>query len=232
MLIPLTRQTFETLIPAIATGNQYKYYWGKFPDFLRRLLISVIGVLIALFGRLASFGQSTGILIFAFGISVGTYWLWGPIFFASRRNLRYRKYNYSGFWKGRILDIFITDDVIGTEETVNRRGELVIVENRERRLNLEVGDDTGFSLDIQVPIRNEYKALRTGQVALMVVMSNQEDLGRITEFSDIYIPKLRMWVSDYPCLRRDIFLEVSEEIKQRVLGTAQSRRQPRRSPGR
>ncbi|MEL7246688.1 MAG: phosphate ABC transporter permease, partial [Cyanobacteria bacterium J06573_2] len=42
MLVPLTREKFEQLVPLIATGLQYKYYWGKFSDFLQRLLISVI----------------------------------------------------------------------------------------------------------------------------------------------------------------------------------------------
>ncbi|TAF39000.1 MAG: phosphate ABC transporter permease, partial [Oscillatoriales cyanobacterium] len=32
MLIPLTRETFQELIPAVATGAQYKYFWGKPPD--------------------------------------------------------------------------------------------------------------------------------------------------------------------------------------------------------
>lgn len=228
MLIPLTRQKFEQLIPLFATGNQYKHYWGKFPDFLRRLLVSVIGVIVALFGRMATFGQTTGILIFAFGITIGTYWLWGPIFWASRRNAQYRKFPYSGFWKGRVLDIYVTDDVVGTEESVNNRGELVIVENRERRLNLEVGDDTGFYTQLQVPIRREHKGIRVGQVALMVVMSNRPDLSQISEFSDVYIPKLKVWVSDYPCLRRDLFVEVSEEIKRRYLSSREPDRPPRR----
>jgi len=42
MLIPITRQKFEQLIPLVATGTQYKYYWGKPFDFILRLLISVI----------------------------------------------------------------------------------------------------------------------------------------------------------------------------------------------
>jgi len=47
------------------------------------------------------------------------------------RNGEYRKYKYSGFFRGRVLDVFITEELIGKEETVNNKGELVIVENRE-----------------------------------------------------------------------------------------------------
>ncbi|NES94655.1 MAG: phosphate ABC transporter permease [Desertifilum sp. SIO1I2] len=228
MLIPLTRKKFEELIPTIATGNQYKHYWGKFPDFLRRLLISVIGVVVAFFARIATLGSSSGILIFALGITVGTYWLWGPIFWASRRNATYRKHPYSGFWQGRVLDIYVTDDVVGTEETVNSRGELVIVENRERRLNIEVGDKTGFYTELQVPIRREYRAIRPGQIALMLVMSDRPDLSQILQTSDIYIPKLKLWVSDYPCLRRDVFEEVSQTLRKRRTSSSSESRSARR----
>ncbi len=44
MLVPLTRQTFEEIIPLIATGPQYAYYWGKPSDFIRRLLISMVAL--------------------------------------------------------------------------------------------------------------------------------------------------------------------------------------------
>ncbi|NES69969.1 MAG: phosphate ABC transporter permease, partial [Okeania sp. SIO2D1] len=42
MLVPLTRKTFEQLIPTVATSDQYKYYWGKFSDVLKRALISAV----------------------------------------------------------------------------------------------------------------------------------------------------------------------------------------------
>ncbi len=43
-----------------------------------------------------------------------------------------RRYKYSGFFRGRVLDWWITDQLIGKRETVNSKGELVIVENREK----------------------------------------------------------------------------------------------------
>ncbi|MCL2925098.1 MAG: phosphate ABC transporter permease, partial [Trichodesmium sp. MAG_R04] len=45
MLVPLTRKTFEQLIPIVATGDQYKYYWGRLSDVLKRALISAVSVL-------------------------------------------------------------------------------------------------------------------------------------------------------------------------------------------
>ncbi|MEQ9355489.1 phosphate ABC transporter permease [Coleofasciculus chthonoplastes] len=213
MLVPLTRQTFEQLIPVIATSSQYAYYWGKFPDFLKRLLISVVAVVVVLLLGLF-FGEGFDPLRFLLGIITGLYWFWSPVYWASRRNLEVRRYKYSGFWQGRVLDVFVTEELIGTEENVNNRGELVIVENRERRLNLEVGDKSGFSTLLQVPLRRTYKGIVPGQIAQMVVMSNQPDLSRIASNSDIYIPRLNIWVSDYPYVQRTVFNQVSRQLTQ------------------
>lgn len=225
MLVPLTRQKFEQIIPRIATGAQYRYYWGKSADFLRRLLISVVGIVVVWLLTLF-LGEGFNTLLFCLGLVAGFYWLWGPILWASLRNAEYRKYQYSGFFRGRVLDVFISEDLIGKEETVNNKGELVIVENRERRLNLEIGDETGFTTELQVPLRRTHQAVAPNQIAEMVVLSNQPDLSRIANLTDVYIPSRNLWVSDYPFLQRDVFVEVSRRIRD---GQEQN---PRRDPKR
>ena len=211
MLVPITRQKFEQLVPILATGPQYSYFWGKFPDFVKRLLISVSGVVIVLLLGVV-FGPGFDGLRLLLGIIVGLYWLWSPVYWATTRNLEVRRYKYSGFWRGQVVDVFVTDELIGTEETVNNRGELVIVENRERRLNLDVEDETGFTAQLQVPLRRTHKGIAAGQVAEMLVMSNQPDLARIAKTSDVYIPSLNRWVSDYPYLQREVFAQVSQQL--------------------
>jgi hypothetical protein len=212
MLVPLTRQKFEQLIPRIATGEQYRYMWGKFSEFLRRLLISVVAVVAIWVVRLI-LGDGFGTLLFPIGLLGGFYWLWGPVLWASLRNSKYRQYKYSGFFRGRVLDVYITEELIGKEETVNNKGELVIVENRERRLNLELGDETGFETQLQVPLRRTHQAIAPNQIAEMVVLSNRPDLSSIAQVTDIYIPSQNLWVSDYPFLQRDVFVEVSNRIR-------------------
>ncbi|MDZ8107973.1 MAG: phosphate ABC transporter permease [Nostoc sp. DedQUE12a] len=213
MLVPLTRQKFEQIVPLIATGLQYKYYWGKFANLLQRLLISVVAIVVILLVR-ALFGLQFGPIIFVVGVISALFWLWYPVFQASMRNLQCRRYKYSGFFRGRILDWWITDQLIGKQETVNSKGELVIVENREKRINLEVGDDTGFTIEFDVPLRPSHKAIARGQIAETVVMSNRPDLSSIEEFTDIYIPSRELWVSDYPYLRRDFFSEVGRRLRE------------------
>ncbi len=226
MLKPLTRKTFEELIPAVATADQYAYYWGKFPDFLKRLLISVVSVFVIFLIAVALGDNGSGAAELIAGIIGGLHWLWWPVAAASFRNIQCRRYQYSGIWQGKVLDVFITDEVIGEEETVNSKGQLVIVENRERRLTVEVGDRTGFSTQLQVPLRKEHKAIAPKQAALMVVMSNQPDLSRIAKFSDIYIPSCNVWVSDYPILRRDEFEEIVRQLRD-ARQAAKSKKEPR-----
>ena len=215
MLVPLTRTKFEQIIPLLATGAQYAHYWGKFPDFLKRLMISVVGVvvfvLINLF--LGDVADPFEPVLFFFGLIAGLYWLWAPIYWATVRNAATRRYLYAGFWRGEVLDLFVSEELIGEEETVNNRGQLVIIENRERRLNIEVGDETGFSTQMQVPLRRTHKLIKRGQIAEMLLMSNRSDLSSIVKTSDIYIPDHTLWVSDYPFLRRDLFEEVSRQLQ-------------------
>ena len=85
MLIPLTRESFEELIPLIATGPQYLYFWGKFSDLLKRLLISVVGVVILLI--VANYlAETLKPFLFIVGIFMGFYWLWGRGWFCRLRS--------------------------------------------------------------------------------------------------------------------------------------------------
>ncbi|WP_421655033.1 phosphate ABC transporter permease [Leptothermofonsia sp. ETS-13] len=233
MLIPLTRKTFESLIPKVATGAQYIYYWGKLSDFLRRLLISVVGVTVLILGLSLIVGPEIGFFRFLLGITVGLYWLWGPVLWASLKNLECRKFPYSGFWQGEVLDVYVTEELIGKEETVNDQGDLVIVENRERCLNIEVGDETGFSTRLRVPLKREHQAIAPGDTAQMLVMSNRGDLSRISKTSDIYIPDHDVWVSDYPYLQREAFVDVSYRLRsQEPYELRETSRKPYPSPTR
>ncbi len=221
MLKPLTRQKFQQLIPAVATGRQYRYVWGKVPDFLRRLIFSVVAV-VAVWFPLSYVGH--GIQLVA-GLVAGLYWLWGPAITASFRNQTYRRYPYSGVWQGEVIDVYVTEELIGKEESVDQWGELVIVEKRERRLNLEIGDNTGFETRMQARLSPKHRVIRPGDQAEMVVLSRQPDLEEIDKISDIYLPRHRLWVSEYPWLQRDIFEQMSTELNR-----ARQRRPARRRP--
>jgi hypothetical protein len=211
MLVPLTREAFEQIIPPIATGPQYAYYWGKSRDVLRKLLISVVALTVFwLIGKLLGPGGQAIKLIF--DIIAGLYWLWSPVFWASIRNGNYRRLPYSGFWRGEVLDVFITEELVREEQNVNKWGELVVIENRERRINIEVGDREGFRATVQAPVKRIYKGIMPGQIAEMLILSKQPDLSRIDKITDVYLPQYNLWVGDYPYLRRDVFKDIRTEL--------------------
>ena len=211
MLKSLTRAKFEQLIPTIATGAQYAHYWGKWQDVVNRLLVSVVAVVVVLILRLI-LGESAEALILLLAIIAGFYWLWCPVYQASMRNAKARRLQYSGFWRSRIEDIYLTEELIGEEETVNQRGELVIVENRERRINLVLGDETGFYVTIQAPLQRIHKGIKKGQTAELLLLSNRQDLSTVDKLTDAYIPSQNLWIGSYPWLQRDVFLEVSRQL--------------------
>ncbi len=211
MLVPLTRDALEEIIPPIATGNQYSFYWGKWRDLLQRLFVSFVALVVTwLLGKLAGSGGETIKLIF--DIIAGLYWLWGPVLWASVRNGKYRRYPYCGFWQGQVLDVFITEELVGEEQTVNKWGELVVIENRERQINIEVGDEEGFTAITKAPINRLYQVIKPGQIAEMLVLSKTPELSRIDKITDVYFPQHNLWIGEYPYLRRDIFKQVSEEL--------------------
>lgn len=230
MLIPITREKVKELLPVVATAEQYRYYWGKPADVLGRVLISLVGALLSVALQLV-LPQGFEILEFSLAIIFLLYWLWRPAYRAGRRNVDYRRYQYAGFWRGEVTDVFITEELIGKEETVNKQGELVVIENRERRLNLDVEDDTGFATSLQVPLKRDHRVIRPGDTAEMLVMSNRPDLSRIMQVSDVYLSDYGAWVSDYPHLKRDVFVAVSRELSRRS-ATPPPPRKPKRSQNR
>ena len=212
MLIPLTRKTFEELVPIVATAAQFAHNWGKLSDILRRILISVVGMFVIVLLKALFLQHGFDEVLLISGIAIALYWLWGPILTASMKNLESRRYGYCGLWKGRVLDLYVTEELVGTQETVDKRGDLVVMENRERCLNLEVGDELGFLTALRVPLKKVYRAIAVDDEVELIVFSNRADLGRIAKTSDVYLPDHNLWVSDYPYVRRDAFLDVRKRI--------------------
>jgi hypothetical protein len=228
MLIPLSRQKFEQLIPVVATGAQYKHAWGKFSDFLRRVLISISALASILFiGWLLPIGALSGVRFFL-GLFAMTYCLWAPVLEASLRNISYRRYKFAGFLQGEVLDVYISDELIGQEENVNNTGDLVIVENRERKINVEIVDESGFATRIQAPLKREHQAIAPGDIAELMILSNRSDLSKIARVTDMFLPRNGVWVSDYPYLRRDEFEAVSRRLEREDYDFEEEVTEPRR----
>ena len=211
MLVPLRRENFQQIIPMVATGPQYAYYWGKPSDWLRRVLISFLSALV--FWIIRSIGpeplKELALLLICISL---IYWLWAPVYWASMRNAKYRKYSYSGFWQGTVTNVYISEEVVREEITVNSKGELITIESLEKRINIEAKDKDGFKVKKYAPLRPIFKNIKPGIKAEALIISNREDLSEIDHISDLYLPEVKLWIGRYPYLRRDLFTQISEEI--------------------
>ena len=216
MLIPLKQEAIDDLIPAVATGNQYAYYWANFATLLKNLFISLVGILAFwLLGKL--FGKAGDGISLIFRVVAGLYWLWSPVYWASIRNAKFRRYNNIGFWRGRVLDVYLSEEVINEESAIDRLGRAIIVENRRRLFNIEIGDKSGFRATVTTPLKKTHKAVNRGQAVEGLLLSNDPDFMRIGQITDVYIPRHKLWLGDYPYIRKDIFIQIRKELA-RVYG--------------
>lgn len=205
MLIPIGREEFHQLIPLVATGDQYRYSWGKPRDLLPRFLISFLAAVICLvIGNYSNAGD----IALLVGVPGGMYWLWGPILTAGRRNARLRGYKFAAFAQGEVEDLYLSERVRGKEETVNDRGDFMVVEDRQTILSLDISDEDGYLTTLRVPFRKEDKKIRRGDRIALLLFSNEGRFEQIDDCSDAYLPQLKYWLSDYPYLRRDLFIQM------------------------
>ncbi len=222
VLVPLTQKTFDALIPAVPTSDQYHYYWGSGQDLFRRLLISAAAAIVfsLLYGRVTadnniSFNLWAALLFVCAGLG-GLYWLLGPVVQAARRNAKLRRYDYCAFWQAEVVDTYLSQEVLSSKESYDPRGRLEVVHDTTSFCNLELSDREGFSLTARLPMRREYKRIAVGDRVCLLLFSNEPQFRRVGRaITDLYFPDLNLWASDYPYLRRDAFRDVTHYLLSR-----------------
>tara|TARA_B100000700_G_C14697459_1_gene692867 strand:- start:43 stop:696 length:654 start_codon:yes stop_codon:yes gene_type:complete len=208
MLIPIRLIELQKLIPAVATGNQFKAALGNPRKVLQRFMISTIGGVITLLisqSQVASQFYSLWLII---GVVFLLYILWGPIVEAGNINSKLRKFNYVAIVDAVISDIFTQEKIENRQEQANQRGELELVENRRTWITLELEDDDGYLGQINFPMEKKHDILRRGKRILCLALSNDSQFTSIVAFSDAWIPSQRLWVGNYPYLLRPAFEEL------------------------
>jgi hypothetical protein len=214
MLLPLNREQLDQLIPPIPTSDQYNYYWGTGQDLFRRLLISAAIASIAWILHFRVIGTTWELVIFLVGSLGALYWLLVPVAIAARRNAQLRKYPYSALWYATIEDCYLSEEVSSKQEEVDDRGRLEVSYATESFINLELGDDDDRTLTFRAPLQRGYKRIEPDQAICLVIFAADPQFQRLSRFtSDAYIPKLRLWVSDYPYLRRDSFKDLVRRLR-------------------
>jgi len=205
MLIPLRPGELQRLIPAVATGQQFRAALGNPRKILQRLLIATIGGVITLLISQSQLSNRWGSLWLVIGVVLLLYVLWGPIVEAGQKNAVLRRYPSAALFEGEVVRVVRQERVENQREQANSRGQLELVENRRTWLMLELADEDGYLGRLSFPMAKQHDAMRPGLLVRCVVLSDRTDFARLGGLSDAWLPGLRLWVGEYPYLLRPAF---------------------------
>ena len=215
MLIPLRPGELERLIPAVATGNQFRAALGKPQVVLQRVMIAAIGGVITLLISQNQMASRWGPFWLVVGVVFLLYVLWGPILQAGQRNATLRRYPSAAIFDGEIAEVTTRERVENRHEQADSKGQLELVENRRTWMLLELQDEDGYLGRLAFPMEKKHQTIRAGSQIRCLVLSERKDFSRIGALSDAWLPGLRMWVGEYPFLLRPAFEELCQLRLQR-----------------
>ena len=211
MLIPLRPGELQRLIPAVATGTQFRVALGNPQEVLQRLMIAAIGgVITFLIYNQAQLGSRWGPVWLVISVVLFLYVLWGPIVQAGQRNATLRRYPAAALFEGEIADVITRERVENRHEQADSRGRLELVENRRTWMLLELEDEEGYLGRVAFPMEKKHQSIRRGSLIRCLVLSERKDFSKIGALSDAWLPGMRMWVGEYPFLLRPAFEELCQ----------------------
>ena len=205
MLVRLRSGELQRVIPAVATGNQFSAALGNPRKILQKIMISSIGGVITLLISQSQVTSQFYSLWLVLGVVLILYFLWSPIYEASRKNSELRRFNSSAIFEGQIADIYTKELVEDRHEQANKRGQLELVENRRTWMILEIEDEDGYLGDIRFPMDSKHQAIRENMILRCLVFSNRKDFNSIEGISDAWLPEINQWIGEYPFLLRPAF---------------------------
>ena len=210
MLIPLRPGELQRLIPAVATGNQFRSALGSPREILQRVMVAAIGGVITLLISQSQMASRWGPFWLVTGVVFLLYVLWGPILQAGQRNATLRRYPAAALFEGQVAEVSTRERIENRHEQADSQGKLELVENRRTWMLLELEDEDGYLGRLAFPMDKKHQVIREGTLIRCLVLSERKDFSRVSALSDAWIPGLRLWVGDYPYLLRPAFEELCQ----------------------
>ena len=210
MLIPLRPGELQRLIPAVATGNQFRSGLGSPREILQRVMVAAIGGVITLLISQSQMASRWGPFWLVTGVVFLLYVLWGPILQAGQRNATLRRYPAAALFEGQVAEVSTRERIENRHEQADSQGKLELVENRRTWMLLELEDEDGYLGRLAFPMDKKHQVIREGTLIRCLVLSERKDFSRVSALSDAWIPGLRLWVGDYPFLLRPAFEELCQ----------------------
>jgi hypothetical protein len=214
MLLEVTPEEADLIIPVVPTRLQYAAYWKDTLQSTGRIVTAVfVGISLLLASRLFVDNTFFGLLFGLSGfLSLFYPFLWGPLWTISRRQIAFRELPYTGLFFGKVLRTRRVTVVTEEREKVDENGDLYIEEVRERQFEMEIGDDRGRTYRIRAKDDPRYAAIVRNQSVIGLIKSYSRDLERKSTLSEVYVVKLAEWVGDTAYLDREKFLELANEL--------------------
>ena len=210
MLIPLRPGELQRLIPAVATGSQFRAALGSPREILQRVMVAAIGGVITLLISQSQMASRWGPFWLVTGVVFLLYVLWGPILQAGQRNATLRRYPAAALFEGEVAEVTTRERVENRHEQADSNGKLELVENRRTWMLLELEDEDGYLGRLAFPMDKKHQVIREGTLIRCLALSERKDFSRVSALSDAWIPGLRLWVGDYPFLLRPAFEELCQ----------------------
>jgi hypothetical protein len=220
MLLELTPEECESVIPLVPTRLQYAAYWSDALNSVGRIITAIlVGVALLVLSRAFGEGSFLGAVSFLAGFLSLLYpFLWGPLYTISRRQMAFREIPYGGLFFGQVLGTRRYEVVVEERKKLDEDGELYIEEVRERQFEMEIGDETGVTYRVRARDDPRYRRIVKKQSVLALVKAYSRDLRRRPTLSEVYVVKLGEWVGDVSYLDREAFLQLADELLALELG--------------
>ena len=220
MLLELTPEECESVIPLVPTRLQYAAYWSNALNSVGRIITAIlVGVALLVLSRAFGEGSFLGAVSFLAGFLSLLYpFLWGPLYTISRRQMAFREIPYGGLFFGQVLSTRRYEVVVEERKKLDEDGELYIEEVRERQFEMEIGDETGVTYRVRARDDPRYRRIVKKQSVLALVKAYSRDLRRRPTLSEVYVVKLGEWVGDVSYLDREAFLQLADELLALELG--------------
>ncbi|CAL5222015.1 g4305 [Coccomyxa viridis] len=197
-IVELRPEEAAAILPVAPTAEQIQFCSGDTSTLWQRLGISALLTL----ATLKTAALAAGSLTFP---------LWYPSLRAALRNRSIKgKYRCIGLWRVAVMEV---DVVAEYEPRFQQPYQRATAGRGQRLLRLLVGDASGARSQLSVPYQKRYDAIRTGEPAEVLVLSKSREFESFKALKEVYLPECGVWVSDYPFLKREAYLECSLEIE-------------------
>lgn len=203
----LTSDELDRALPVVPFSQQATYFSGSATENIQRWGASLAATVVL-----------SKIALIAAGTL--TWPLWWPWALAAKRNFGLRKSSGNGgLWRTQILDINISgrpkpkfgSDGGGDEGSAPKAKRSFFTTMRST--TLLIGDPGGAQTELVLPYDARHDRLMPGQPAEMIVLSSAPTFESFKAVPEVYLPFASLWVSEYPHVARNEFLELSLQIE-------------------